>query len=280
MNGFVEYQERIGMSRNTITARVYDMKSFFDKMERFDNDSVNEYVLDIINKFDPKTVHRKVQSLRAYAKYKKVFVNIEHRLPAPKRKTPNFLTSSEMSSCISSIIALNKTLDQMAVRTAFILFNYGLRRSEVINLKMDNVDINNSRITFTAKGNKDRIVPMYFLKDELVEYYNRRRELEVAGDPFIVFTGREKYTGVYKYRKPELYDLYKFLYKYTEPVFGRKINPHAYRHTFATHLLNNGVDVRNVQEVLGHENINTTMLYTHVATSKLESEVKRAHIYA
>ena len=153
-----------------------------------------------------------------------------------------------------------------------LLYSTGIRASEASNLKIKDIDINAKSIRIFGKGSKERIV-----------YY---------GDVFQIILN--KYLGVrYKFLGQEEND-YLFLNKYgrklsrqsMEEIINKimikskvnhKISPHVLRHTFATHLLDNGADLRSVQELLGHENMNTTEIYTHVSNERLRSEYLKYH---
>jgi integrase/recombinase XerD len=153
-----------------------------------------------------------------------------------------------------------------------LLYSCGLRVTELVSLDIEDIDLKNGYLRCFGKGSKERIVPLgSHACEALTEYINKSRN-QLAG----------------RYRPPALFlnsrgkrlsrqSCWKIVKKYAEKAGIKEIYPHSLRHSFATHLLANGADLRAVQELLGHANVSTTQIYTHVTKDKLKAVYKRTH---
>jgi integrase/recombinase XerC len=153
-----------------------------------------------------------------------------------------------------------------------IFYNTGIRLSELVNLKESQVDIGNTSIKVIGKGNKERIIPVSRQLIVLIESYikEKRKKFEKAEHDFLLVNEKGK----------KLYSKYVFLVvrSYLSEVSTQdKKSPHVLRHSFATHLTNNGADLNSVKELLGHSSLAATQIYTHNSIEKLKEIYKKAH---
>jgi integrase/recombinase XerD len=222
------------------------------------------------------TVARKLSALRSFSKFAKqrkiIAVDISKQLKRPRctRKLPNALTAEE----VSKILELNFGGSPVSVRDCAIfelIYSSGLRVSELCDAKIQSVDLENGFIRVHGKGSKERIVPFGSIAgDKLVNYLTIARpklvKTKTDGTLFIGTRGR----------KLSRKTVWLRLKKYIKLAgIGRSAAPHTLRHSFATHLLENGADLRSIQEMLGHADISTTQIYTAVDKKRLLSDYQK-----
>lgn len=219
-----------------------------------------------------RSVRRKISSLKGFYKFlvrnneinENPFMYIS--LPKTEKKLPQFLNYNEMVEIFESV----ETNDRLGLRNRLIielLYATGIRVSELVNIKKEDVDINNKEIKIVGKGNKMRIVYfndlcLRYLTIYLKKYYNNSPYLILNKDGNKITT-----RGVAL--------IIDKVIKKTSIL--KKISPHVLRHTFATHLLNNGCDLMSVQELLGHSSISTTGIYTHITTEHIMDVYYHTH---
>lgn len=275
-------------SENTVISYIGDINSLVNFLNNEDlgelvfttNRIAKFYVAYLHNQFDPKSIRRKISSVRTLFDYLQEneivrdnpFKNVV--LPKVGKRLPKFIYEDEMIDFLNNIDSSkpigfrNKTIFEM-------LYGCGLRVSELTNLKIKEIDFVKQEILIHGKGSVDRIVPMHnFAVKTMKEYLlNARPLLKVRSDNdndyvFINHRGNQLTTrGVRDILQREVK-------KQTSTL---KVSPHSFRHSFATHLLNNGVDLRIVQELLGHVSLSTTQIYTKVSKERLQEEYKNAH---
>lgn len=190
----------------------------------------------------------------------------------PKRN-PDFLFPEEMIDLLDSI----DTNSDLGIRNKAMLetmYASGLRCSEVVGLKIDCIDFSRNLLLIHGKGNKDRYVPFHdYARNWLLKYLQEVRPNLVAktmGNNYVFVNNRgEMMTN------RGIQDIVNRITKQYDPT--KKIHPHTFRHSFATHLLNAGADLRTVQELLGHENLSTTQIYTHITKEHLRDVYLNAH---
>lgn len=278
LKDYLRYKEG---SHNTIAAYDRDIQQFLDflKQEQLDFDAVDyavvsNYIFTINQNENLKntTISRKLSALRSYyaylCEYKGVLKNPFSEIKNPKlnKTIPDFLFLEEMDTFLESI-DLNEQYG-LRNRCMFeLMYACGLRVSEVVNLTVNDIDFHEQVVFVFGKGNKERIVPFYDeIKKLLQEYLNQRVD-------------NEKYLFVNKYHKKLTargvqYILDKLALK---SGLTQKLHPHMFRHSFATHLLDAGADLRLLQKLLGHESIATTQVYLHVSNEYLKSEYYATH---
>tara|TARA_X000000368_G_scaffold411466_1_gene396353 strand:+ start:1401 stop:2270 length:870 start_codon:yes stop_codon:yes gene_type:complete len=271
---YIEYLEKIkGYSKNTIISYRTDIKKYFDYLNMNNKNyyEIENYVQNLSKKnYAKTTLNRKIGSISSFFNWcinqKKLDIKDIKKIKNLKteRNLPTILTSSYIKKLLDKIPT--STTKEMRDRTIIeILYSSGLRVSEITNLKIKDIKDNKS-IRVLGKGNKIRILPM---TDKSYKYLN---------------------LWLSKYRKNfenEKSNNYIFLgvrgAKISEREIQRIVNlrlgifPHSIRHTFATHLLDGGADLRVVQEMLGHTDPSTTQIYTHVSKKQLKDKYKRTH---
>jgi len=267
LEGFNDYLHDKFTSENTIKSRMSDVRQFLKQHNKISPEVVKSFLREQReNGLDNLTVYRRLASLKHYAKYMKVNLG-EIDIPSPKKKLPkNVMRANKIRQLHEEIIKITPDdgFDQMTLKAFFVLLNQTPRISEILNLKVEDIDFDNEEYKIVGKGNKEAVKPVLVDMNVLIEYKNLREEAGVDCDYFLT----RRYNGGWSRLKNR--EAYKLLYDFTEKVIGIKINPHAFRHSVATSLLENGVDIRVIQELLGHESIATTQIYTKVSTSALK----------
>ena len=225
----------------------------------------------------PTSVNRKLSSLRAYYRFlrkkKVVAADPLRKIVGPKRKKPlpSFLKESEMDCLLDEISygdGFEACRDKMIVELFYLT---GVRLSELIGLDDSDVDFSSMQIKVTGKRNKQRLIPFgENLKDSLLHYLKVRNEAfpNVRGAFFLLKNGKRMYAGrVYEIVKRNL----------SKVVSLKKRSPHVLRHTFATTMLNNDAELGAVKDLLGHESLATTEIYTHTTFEELKKVYEQAH---
>lgn len=227
----------------------------------------------------PRTLRRKIQSLRAFFKYLMRFHGLpdnpalELKAPRIGHELPVYVRQNETMSMID---AENSECgeDFTAVRNALIidmLYTAGLRCSELTDLTDANVDTVKRELKVHGKRNKERIVPFGAELSDMIDRYRRLRE-EVAGAAPLYFFVRAD--GRQLYRKL----VYNVVHQAMDGrVHAARKSPHVLRHSFATDMLNNGADLTSVQQLLGHQSLSTTQIYTHISFRELKQNYQLAH---
>ncbi len=272
-----------GYSPNTVISYRRDIYKFLEYMEKEnasfnDVDSIlirNFLLEETLNGISKRSSQRRLVALRRFyewmLKEKKVKFNPFKIISSPKldKTLPDFLHQEEIDELF---VNNEKRTDFLSLRDAALLellYASGLRVSEIVNLTLDQISSSTRIIKVTGKGNKERMVPYSVeCKKALDKYINEcRKDIieknKLEHDPEALFLNvrGEKLTtrGV------------EYILKSIEKKIGMELDlhPHKMRHSFATHLLDEGVDLRVIQEILGHESLETTQVYTHISTSKM-----------
>lgn len=242
-------------------------------------DEVLEYIKFLNDKDNSKTsVSRKLSSLRSFYKYlvlnnicdKNIFLLVSS--PKKDKKIPKYINYNNLEE-IFEVPNINTKEGQRERLIIEILYGCGVRISELINIKLKDIDYSNKTILVYGKGSKERIVSYGEYAKEIIEIYikNGRNQLldGVKSDYLIVGNKREKLTS----RRIE-----QIINKLIEKTsIKMNITPHMFRHTFATHLLDQGCDLLVVQELLGHASLATTEIYTHVSNEHLREVYRKCH---
>ena len=270
---FLEIEK--GLSENTIEAYKNDLSVFFDfcaqrgasDIDKIERSDINSYILNLREKkYSPSSVVRKVASLRGFFKWFCAndygVKNPAQTLEQPKlpKRLPKVMTVDELNTILNS--DLNKE-ESLIVE---LLYGCGLRVSELVNLKINDIDVNSKYIKCYGKGSKERIVPFGEKAKSALKKYLKNREVimlknNLKDSKYIFIRGNGK--------RITRQDVYNFIRKQGERIH-KHISPHTLRHSFATHLLENGADLRVVQELLGHSDVSTTQLYTHITKKRLK----------
>lgn len=221
------------------------------------------------NKYEVSSVARKIVSIKAFHKYLSEnykVIDISTKINTPKfyRKLPNILTIEEVDNLLD--IKLDTPFDYRNKAMLELMYSSGLRVSELINLELSDIDLNNNYVRCFGKGSKERIVPVgeyssKYLSIYINEYRDSMKKGYYTEKIFLNNHGREM-------TRQGFFKIIKKIAK--DKDINKNITPHMLRHSFATHLLNNGADLRTIQEMLGHSSISTTQIYTNVTNDILK----------
>jgi integrase/recombinase XerC len=225
-------------------------------------------------KISSRSVNRKITTLKTFYKFllrqKVVADNPMLKIQSPKtsKRLPVFVEKEKMDILLDNIEFGN---DEEGVRNKLIIemfYSTGMRLSELINLKHKNVDLSSGQLKVLGKRNKERIIPFNNeLKSKIEEYLNTQKR-KTNETLFTTADGKKMYEKL----------VYKIVKQYLSLVTTiDKKSPHVLRHTFATHMLNNGADLNSIKELLGHANLSATQVYTHNTVEKLKNIHKQAH---
>ena len=278
-------------SENTISAYLSDLKSFNVFLEK---NKIN--FKDVINdskhiksffrqlskkKLSPKSIKRKFSSLSSYFIFlldrKTIKNNPLNGIFTPKvpKALPEILTTEEINKVFFQSENTNNELLGLRDRCILeMLYSSGLRVSELCNLKVNNIQFDLDLIRFFGKGNKERMIPLtYYARKWLERYLTQSRrilsERSTKGSKFVFLSNN----GLPLTRATVWQSVKKYINKAAIP---KKISPHTFRHSFATHLIDGGANLVEVQALLGHADISTTEIYTHLSRDFIDSEYMKA----
>lgn len=275
------------MSPHTLKAYLTDLKAFTDYMvSNFEVDGIEavshlfirSWLSEMMSEgITPRSVNRKISSLKTYynylLKHGLVKINPMSKVSSPKTssKLPVYVEESKMNEIVESFIdRKNDEKNNKSLRIAddilLTLYHTGMRLSELINLERKNVSLETKTLKVLGKRRKERIIPINEELKEVLEH-----NLETNSNPQYVFC-TEKGNQLYP----------KFVYRKVNQLLSehtslKKKSPHVLRHTFATHLLNNGGDLNAIKELLGHSNLSATQIYTHNSVERLKNIHRMAH---
>jgi len=282
VNDFMVYlQKEKNYSFHTLRAYRTDLDGFFDflrikKMKEVDRNTITLFMGFLLKHgLDARSVARKLSCIKSFFKYLKktdiISTNpaIVIKTPKTKKHLPGFLSYVQ----IEKAMEISNPRDRAIME---VLYGCGLRASELVNLRMSDIDFNRDEIKVKGKGEKQRILPLgKAAKNAILNY------LQVRHNP-----DKHKTAG---HDAPELFLNYRggslttrFLQRIVRKYLMRLAraagtNPHILRHSFATHLLENGADLRAVQELLGHASLSTVQIYTHMTTKRLKEIYQKKH---
>ena len=241
---------------------------------------IHEYLYFLsINKLSSKSVSRKLASIKSIFNFlvkEGILKNsVVKSVPAPKidKKLPVFLNQDQ----VSLLLNLTDSHNFNELRNNLILeifYSTGMRISELIKIKIKDISLSENSISVMGKGNKSRIVIIgNYAKKKLEDYLN----YVTKSSSEYLFQKLRKSKNDYISERTVFNIVKKYASKVTQ---NEKISPHALRHTFATHLLNNGADLMSVKELLGHKDLSSTQIYTHLNITELKKSFKKAHPHA
>lgn len=267
---YLEYLElEKGLSQNTLEAYRRDLSEFSQGVEdikKVDRMSINMFIQKLReNKLAPSSIIRKIASLRGFFKWASS-AGIIDKNPAStleQPKVPQHLPKVVSIKEIEEMLHNNLTPLEHVIME--LLYSCGLRVSELVNLKTNDIDLSSKYVRCFGKGSKERIIPIGEIakkavteympeRDFLVKKYNLNTKLLLIQNSGRLITRQDVYTFIHAQGK----------------LIHKNISPHTLRHSFATHLLENGADLRVVQELLGHSDVSTTQLYTHISKKRLK----------
>ena len=272
LSSYLEYLElEKGLSLNSVDAYRRDLMGFIEgitveEISQINRRDVSLYIRRLKeNNYAQTSVIRKIASLRGFFKwaYATGFTTVNPALaieqPKLAKKLPRVLNISEIEKLLNEKLSLTERLIME------LLYSCGFRVSELVNLKLNDIELSAKYIRCFGKGSKERIVPIGNTAKQIIEEYLPVRELiliknNIQSKRLIILKNGREITRQ---------DVYKFIRQQGEKI-NKHISPHTLRHTFATHLIENGADLRIVQELLGHSDVATTQLYTHISKKRLK----------
>lgn len=281
---YLTYEKKYSV--HTITSYKNDIDQFIafinPQNESLDISELNyqqirSWVSSLIkNNIAARSVNRKLSSLKSFFKYLQrqqvIDVNPMSKISGPKtpKRLPVFVDEHQMEDLFTEVKfdeGFNGQRDKLMLD---LLYQTGIRRSELTHLKEVDVDLFNSTIKVLGKRNKERIIPISLpLKRNLESYLKVKEELNLSNPMLLVSE---------KGHTLSEQSVYNSVKKYLSQITTiKKKSPHVLRHTFATHLLNNGADINAVKDLLGHANLSATQIYTHNTIDKLKKSYKQAH---
>lgn len=275
---FLKTEKKLG--DNTINSYMLDLDDFFkafnSSIESCTKKDILSYISSI-NGLEVSTVNRHISSLKSFFNYLvdesiiKVSPIEEVSSLKKTKKLPKYLSISEVNKLLN--IPLNSEFDYRNKAMLELMYATGLRVSELVSIEYSNIDFENSIIRINGKGKKERIIPLgevasYYLKVYLNDYRSKLLKRNTYNQVFLNNHG-----------KPITRQGFNYILENIRELTGieKEITPHVLRHSFATHLLEGGADIRSIQEMLGHENISTTNIYTEVVNDVLRSNYEMYH---
>ena len=283
-NKFITYlSSEKRFSEHTIKSYATDLKQFtsFLSSEFQIIDEINEISFQIIRTWiasllekgiNPRSVNRKISTLKTYFKFLiregELIENPMIKVVAPKSKKrlPIFIEEDQIKSLLNEVQFESGFIGQRNKLIIELFYVTGIRLSELINIKISDVDFSNQSIKVLGKRKKERIIPLSSSMINSLDNFIKNNHKN-----HFLFTNLD---GVKLYTKL----VYRVVNKYIAKISSvNKKSPHILRHTFATHMLNNGADINAIKELLGHANLSATQVYTHNTIEKLKIVYKQAH---
>ena len=257
----------------TVSSYIEDIYKYLEYMENnkiktaldIEYQNITNYLKYLDNNnYETSSIIRKIVSIKLFHKY----LSLEYKIkdisskiinPKLRRKLPNILTIEEVDNLLD--IKLNTSFDYRNKAMLELMYSSGLRVSELVDLKLNNIDLDNGYVRCLGKGKKERIIPIgeiaiEYLKKYINEYRNSMKKGYYTENVFLNNHGKN-------ITRQGFFLIIKNIAK--EKNINKNITPHMLRHSFATHLLNNGANLRTIQEMLGHSSITTTQIYTNVS---------------
>ena len=283
---YLKFQKRY--SQHTVISYQNDLLSFFDFLDlQFGSMEltgitaafVRSWLAELKEKgMESKSINRKISTLKSFFKYQLKQQTLEASpmatiiSPKNKKRLPRFIEEEDMHTLFNTIEFPNDWEGKTSRLLLLLFYHTGMRQAELIGLKESHIDTSNKTIKVLGKGNKERILPVNneltgLLKDYMAE---KRKEFETFDTTVLLVNkkGRKMYP--------------KYVYNVVNKYLGMvttvdKKSPHVLRHSFATHLMNNGAGLSAVKDLLGHSSLASTQIYTHNSINKLKDIHKKAH---
>ncbi len=290
IQSFIEYLKfEKRYSIHTIRSYQDDLIQFFDFLElHYGHTSLNQISHSFVRswfallneqKITARTINRKMSTLKSFFKYHLKQGNIEQtpmsNVIAPKirKRLPVFLNENDTKELIGTLNIVSEDWESLNSKIIItLLYNSGMRLSELINLKETQIDKYKGQIKVLGKGNKERIIPISKKLVTLINEYTNQKKVKFGeAGTFLLVTAK----GTKLYSK-YVYNLVNKVLKSSVKTLDKQ-SPHVLRHTFATHLMNNGANLDAVKELLGHTSLATTQIYTHSSIEKLKEVYKKSH---
>jgi len=272
-----------GYSANTIESYRRDLTKFLNynknkNINDISNNDLKEYV-KYLNKenLNEKSISRNISSLKSFYKFlvidKKINTNPAESIYIPKTKKslPNILTEDEIINLLD--INLNDNYSYRNKAMLELLYATGLRVSELVNLKLQNIDLNDNIVRTFGKASKERVIPLgEYASEYLYKYISEYRGslIKQYNNEYLFLNNHGN-----KMTRQGFFKIIKLIAK--NKGIDKTLSPHTLRHSFASHMLKYGADLRTIQELLGHSDISTTQIYTHITNEELKENYKEFH---
>lgn len=270
-------------SNNTINSYRNDLIEVFNyfknkrSLKQLDNNDIKEYIRNLSKQKSARTVSRSISTLKSFYKFllieKYININPMSNITAPKisKALPKVLSEEEVEKLLDIELTDHYSYRNKAMLE--LMYSSGLRVSELITLNVSDIDLDNDLVRIFGKGSKERIIPIgsyaaKYLKEYLL--YHRNSLLKNKTSNYLFLSSRGD--------KMTRQAFFKILQKLAiKQNIKTNFSPHTLRHSFATHLLKHGADLRSIQELLGHSDISSTQIYTHITNEKLKENFRQSH---
>lgn len=274
-------------SAHTVDAYLSDLKQFsLFASDQYESTSlstvtsamVRSWIIDMMDQdISSRSVNRKLSTLKTYFRFLQregdISVNPMSKVISPKNgsRLPVYLEKNDMEALVSDEM-FAEGFSGVRDKLVILLFYYtGMRRGEMLGLNLRSVNLQKKTIKVLGKGNKERLIPLNDeMEKSIIDYIEARAQICDPSENTLIVTdkGRPAYPN--------------FIYRLVKSYMARvstiqKKSPHILRHTFATHMLNNGADLNSIKEILGHANLSATQVYTHNSIDKLKQIYEQAH---
>ena len=283
---YIKFEKRF--SAHTVLAYEGDLDQFFnytkqayeiESAEEITHSMVRSWIVSMMEQqITPRSITRKITTLKSFYKFLlrngKIASNPMQKVQAPKisKRLPVYVEQPNMEFLFTEIDFGNDFTGQRDRMLMELFYATGMRLSELVNLKDGDFDLQNAQVKVLGKRNKERIIPFADSLKTLIKNYQKQKSdlgIALSSDRFFI----DELGNAISPKKP-----YYIVNKYLKQITTiDKKSPHVLRHTFATHMLNNGADLNSVKELLGHANLAATQVYTHNTIEKLKEVYKQAH---
>ena len=280
---YLKFEKRL--SDHTILSYDNDLKqfeSFFKtystnkEIKTTDKRAIRSWIVELsLKNLSPKSINRKIATLKSFFKFliKRDVIEINPTTNITSLKTdqkiPNFLKEKDVNFLFDNLILEKNFNGERDMMILELLYGTGIRISELINLKTRNINLPKKEMKIMGKRKKERIIPLHQqIISQIKKYLDKKNEIKSTHE-FLLCTNKGK----------KLYPMliYRIVKKHLSSLINsKKYNPHLLRHTFATHILNKGGDLNSIKDLLGHESLAATQIYTHNSIEKLKETFKNS----
>lgn len=277
---YLEFEKR--SSKHTISSYSLDLQGFLSfidiiKINECTDKNIRNWIIDLSERnLSPRTINRKLTAVRSFFYFLQK-INVLSYNPVQKirslktkKRLPFFVEKKSMEQLFDSIDFGDGFLAKRDRVILELLYATGMRRSELLNLHVSSIDFSSKTLKVLGKRNKERIIPILDATIQNIADYLAERNKIAEAHSFLIITekGKPAYENI----------IYRVVKKYISQISTiEKKSPHVLRHTFATHLLNEGADLNDIKELLGHASLSATQVYTHNSFEKLKDIYKQSH---
>ena len=281
---YLKFEKRL--SDHTILSYDNDLKqfeSFFKtystnkEIKTTDKRAIRSWIVELsLKNLSPKSINRKIATLKSFFKFlikrEVIEINPSTNITSLKtdQKIPNFLKEKDVNFLFDNLILEKNFNGERDMMILELLYGTGIRISELINLKTRNINLPKKEMKIMGKRKKESIIPLHQqIISQIKKYLDKKNEIKSTHE-FLLCTNKGK----------KLYPMliYRIVKKHLSSLINsKKYNPHLLRHTFATHILNKGGDLNSIKDLLGHESLAATQIYTHNSIEKLKETFKASH---